>query len=131
MKKKSYIGLIVVGMLILGPSPSVGAWGKKSCSVYQNGKVVETVKHGKSYSFSDGLNKCDNGEWKVVGKSKSGGSTNTKTVVSQYCDLRTTGLTSSWKGTQYSWTIYNQWSDGSKSVASSGFGYASTVPYGC
>ena len=61
----------------------------------------------------------------------SGGSTNTKTVVSQYCNLSTTGMTSSWKGTMYSWVIYNQWSDGSKSVASSGFGYAGTVPYGC
>ena len=132
MKKKSYVGLIVVGMLILGPSPSVGAWGGKSCSVYRNGKVVETVKHGKSHSFSDGLNKCDDGEWKVVGGSQSGGSSSSnKTVVSQFCNLSTTGMTSSWKGTMYSWVIYNKWSDGSKSVASSGSGYANTVPYGC
>lgn len=50
-------------------------------------------------------------------------------VVDIICDLRESGLSSSWYGQSYWWTYYYVWSDGSRSVAKSGQGY--DPPYDC
>ena len=39
------------------------------------------------------------------------------------CSLRDTGMSSSWSGTYYSWTYYNIWSNGTRTVAKMGQGY--------
>lgn len=44
-------------------------------------------------------------------------------LVGTECDLRETGLTSSWYGTNYRWTYYDVWSDGARTIARSGSGY--------
>ena len=82
MKTKRLVGLIFAVTVAIPFSSPVSAldipspWGKK-CSVYQNSKVVETVKHGKTYSFSDGNYKCDNGKWKII----QGSSSNSKKAI--------------------------------------------------
>ena len=86
--------------------------------------------NGKSINFSDGTRTCVNGKWNSP--SASGGSSGSKkTLVSKSCELSTTGASSDWNGIEYSWRIYNHWSDGSKSIASIGSGYGNKVPYGC
>ena len=87
------------------------------------------VASGRSLKFSDGVRTCKNGRWSEP--SKSSGSSSSKTLKGQVCDLRAGAMTSSWKGQSYSWTIWNIWSDGTKSIASSGSGYEDSVPYGC
>ncbi len=44
-------------------------------------------------------------------------------VVDVVCDIRESGLSSSWYGQSYFWTYYNVWSDGSRTVAQMGQGY--------
>ena len=115
------------------PENSDTGYGSTSCDVWGDG--TKWVDDGGTFSNSAGTYRCDNGEWTLVSSSKSGGSsggsTNKKTVVSVFCEKRTNGLTSDWYGPSYSWTIWNVWSDGSKTVASMGSGYSNVVPNGC
>ena len=108
---------------------------KYSCQDPVSGLMV---KNGASIRYSDGTRTCVNGKWSdpknSSGGSNSGGSgggNSGRTLISTTCTLSTTGLTSDWNGAQYSWTIWNIWSDGSRSVASMGSGYGNQVPYGC
>jgi len=87
------------------------------------------VKNGGSIKYSDGTRTCVNGKWS--NPNRSSGSSGGKTLVSKTCTKSTTGLTSDWNGAQYSWTIWNNWSDGSRTVATMGSGYLNSVPYGC
>jgi len=92
------------------------------------------IKNGGLLNYPDGTRTCVNGRWSKPtksGGSSGGGSSGGKTLVSQNCTISTTGLTSDWYGAQYSWTIWNNWSDGSRSVASMGSGYINQVPFGC
>jgi hypothetical protein len=89
------------------------------------------VKNGGS--LFKGTRTCVNGKLSSPSTSggSSGGSSGGKTLVSKTCTISTTGLTSDWNGAQYSWTFWNHWSDGSKTVASMGSGYRNVVPNGC
>lgn len=49
--------------------------------------------------------------------------TQQRQIVGVVCDLRESGLSSSWHGQSYYWTYYNLWSDGSRSVIKMGQGY--------
>jgi hypothetical protein len=94
------------------------------------------TENGYSYNFSEGARICTKGKWsKPIKTSPSGsgsGSNSTKqTLVNKTCDLKATAMSSGWSGQNYSWTIWNNWSDGSKTVASMGSGYANSVPNGC
>ena len=94
------------------------------------------TENGDSYNFSEGSRKCTKGIWSKPIKTTSPGtgssSNSTKlTLVSKSCDLRANAMSSSLSGQNYSWTIWNNWSDGSKTVASMGSGYANSVPNGC
>jgi len=92
------------------------------------------IKNGFSLNYTDGTRTCVNGRWSKPtksGGSSGGGSSGGKTLVSKTCTISTTGLTSDWYGAQYSWTIWNNWSNGSRSVASMGSGYSNQVPSGC
>ena len=107
--------------------PSVSTSKSGSCQDPTSGMLV---KNGASIKYSDGTRTCVNGKWSSP--SISGGSSRSKkTLVSKSCELSTTGLTSNWYGIEYSWRIYDHWSDGSKSIASIGSGYGNQVPYGC
>lgn len=55
--------------------------------------------------------------------------TQQRQVIGVVCDLRESGLSSSWYGQSYYWVYYNVWSDGSRSVLTSGHGY--DPPYDC
>lgn len=50
-------------------------------------------------------------------------------IVGVICELRKSGLSSSWYGQSYYWFYYNVWSDGTRSVIKSGQGY--NPPYDC
>lgn len=52
-----------------------------------------------------------------------------RTLVSITCDLRESGLSSSWYGQSYYWTYYYIWSDGSRTTAKMGQGY--DPPFDC
>ena len=102
----------------------------------QIGTSNSWTKNGGSYKFKEGSRKCTRGKWgKPIKTSPSGngsGSTSTKrTLVNRTCDLKATAMSSSFSGQNYSWTIWNNWSDGSRTVASMGSGYANSVPNGC
>ncbi len=94
------------------------------------------TKNGGSYKFSEGSRKCTKGKWSKPIKTSSPGSgsgskSTKRTLVNKTCDLKATAMSSSFRGQNYSWTIWNNWSDGSKTVASMGSGYANSVPNGC
>lgn len=55
--------------------------------------------------------------------------TQQRQVVGIVCDLRESGLSSSWYGQSYYWTYYNVWSDGTRTVIKMGQGY--NPPYDC
>lgn len=55
--------------------------------------------------------------------------TQQRQVVGIVCDLRESGLSSSWYGQSYYWTYYNVWSDGTRTVIKMGQGY--DPPYDC
>lgn len=55
--------------------------------------------------------------------------TQQKQVTGVICDLRESGMSSSWHGQSYYWTYYYLWSDGSRTVAKMGQGY--DPPYDC
>ena len=52
-------------------------------------------------------------------------------VVDQICEAHEYGLSSSWYGVDYSYQIYDVWSDGSRSYSSGGFAYIDRLPYYC
>ena len=52
-------------------------------------------------------------------------------VVDQICEAHEYGLSSSWYGVDYSYQIYDVWSDGSRSYSSGGFAYIDQLPYFC
>lgn len=94
------------------------------------------TENGYSYNFSEGSRKCTKGKWsKPIKTSPSGGSSSNnsknRTLVNKTCDLRTGTTSSDWYGQSYSWTIWNNWSDGSRTIAIAGSGYANSVPNGC
>lgn len=123
--QRSFGNTCVNGRLI-ADKPAVSTSKSGSCQDPTSGMLV---KNGASINYVDGTRTCLNGKWS--NPMKSGGSSGGKTLVSKTCTKSTTGLTSDWNGAQYSWTIWNNWSDGSKTVASMGSGYLSSVPYGC
>lgn len=138
MKAPRIIGLIfaLTVSLAVGSSAMASALpAKKNCTVWKSGMAYKKVKHGSTYIFSDGnTEECNNGEWVIVAQGRSKSNSNskpTKTVVRQWCETRTTGMTSSWWGESYSWTIWNEWSNGSRTVEKSGFGYSKNLPSGC
>ena len=121
-----------------------------SCSAVSNWDGSQlTFAHGEeTLSNSGDLEKCFNGAWILVKSastttstsiSTSGSghssppSTQTKdrTVDLRWCEIKAFGLTSSFYGQMYTWTIYNLWSDGSKSIYRSGAGYANQLPNEC
>ena len=114
------------------PTPSISRYCKDPTSGVP-------VKNGASTKYPDGTRTCMNGKWSNPvqsggssgGGGSGGGSSGGRTLVSKTCTISTTGLTSDWNGAQYSWTIWNNWSDGSRSVASMGSGYSNVVPNGC
>ena len=64
------------------------------------------------------------------GSGTSRGPTKTgPTLLRVECSLRETGMSSSWSGTYYSWTYYNIWSNGTRTVAKMGQGY--NPPFDC
>ena len=117
------------------PENSDTGYGSTSCDVWGDG--TKWVDDGGTFSSDAGKTtyKCNNGAWTLISSGNSGGSsggsTNKKTVVSVFCEKRTNGLTSDWYGPSYSWTIWNVWSDGSRTVATMGSGYSNQVPSGC
>jgi len=52
-------------------------------------------------------------------------------LVDQICEAHEWGLSSSWYGVNYSYQIYDVWSDGSRSYNSAGFAYIDQLPYFC
>lgn len=56
------------------------------------------------------------------GTNQSSGKTG-PTLLRIECSLRDTGMSSNWSGTYYSWTYYNIWSNGTRTVAKMGQGY--------
>lgn len=52
-------------------------------------------------------------------------------LVDQICEAHEYGLSSSWYGVDYSYQIYDVWSDGSRSYSSGGFAYIDQLPYFC
>ena len=52
-------------------------------------------------------------------------------AVDQVCEAHEYGLSSSWYGVNYSYQIYDIWSDGSRSYNSGGFAYIDQLPYFC
>ena len=138
MTKMKILGIAAMTTLILSvgnPANAVMGPSKKNCNVYRNSMVYKKVKHGSTYTFSDGnTEQCDNGEWVLVKQGRSGSNSNSKpakTVVRQWFETRANGMTSSWWGQNYSWTIWSEWSDGSRTVARMGSGYAKDLPGGC
>jgi len=123
--QRSFGNTCVNGRLI-ADKPAASTSQSGSCQDPTSGMLV---KNGASIKYSDGTRTCVNGRWS--NPTKSGGSSGGKTLVSKTCTISTTGLTSDWYGAQYSWTIWNNWSDGSRSVASMGSGYSNQVPSGC
>ena len=102
----------------------------------QKGNSTSWTENGYSWNFSEGTRICIKGKWgKPLNTAPSGngsGSNSTKrTLVNKTCDLKATAMSSSFSGQNYSWTIWNNWSDGSRTVASMGSGYANAVPNGC
>lgn len=55
--------------------------------------------------------------------------TQQRVIVNVVCDLRESGLSSSWYGQSYYWIYYNVWSDGTRTSAGMGQGY--DPPYDC
>jgi peptidoglycan hydrolase-like protein with peptidoglycan-binding domain len=55
--------------------------------------------------------------------------TQQRQIIGITCDLRESGLSSSWDGQSYYWIYYNEWSDGTRSVLKMGQGY--NPPYDC
>jgi hypothetical protein len=49
--------------------------------------------------------------------------TPSESIIRVECSLRDTGMSSNWQGTYYSWTYYNIWSNGTRTVAKTGQGY--------
>jgi hypothetical protein len=135
--RKRLIGIAVISIISLCISSSAMAEmpSKKNCNVYKGSMVYKKVKHGSTYTFSDGnTEQCDNGEWVLVKQSsskKKSSSKQSKTIVRQWCETRANGLSSSWWGQSYSWTIWNEWSDGSRTIAKLGSGYEKDLPGGC
>jgi hypothetical protein len=73
------------------------------------------------YLFSDGQGAFKGGT--CAGSSSGGVPAPSKTVIKVECSLRETGLSSSWQGTFYSWTYYNIWSNGTRTVVKIDQGY--------
>ena len=70
------------------------------------------------YSMPDLVTAPESGSSTNQGYQKTG-----PTLLRVECSLRETGMSSSWSGTYYSWTYYNFWSNGTKTVAKMGQGY--------
>ena len=103
------------------------------CQIY---KSNSWTANGGWYNFPEGSRQCTKGKWSnpYLSPSTGGSSSNNsknRTLVSKTCDLRAGAASSDWYGQSYSWTIWNNWSDGSKTVAIAGSGYANSVPSGC
>ena len=71
------------------------------------------------YSMPDPVGAPASGSSTNHGHQKSG-----PTLLRTECSLRETGMSSSWSGTYYSWTYYNFWSNGTKTVAKTAQGYS-------
>jgi hypothetical protein len=52
-------------------------------------------------------------------------------LVDQFCEAYDWGLSSDWYGINYSYKIYDVWSDGSQSQNYAGFAYIDELPYFC
>lgn len=100
--------------------------GQGSCSFTRNGASMR-ASNGSKKTFSDGVNECRDGSWVLIEPRRQA----SKTLVDQVCSVRATGLSSSWHGAQYSYTIYDVWSDGSKTIRKMGFGYLDQIPLIC
>ena len=127
---------------------AAAAAAKESAKVAAKTKAALAAGRAKGMCFSTGMGRwfndgqtakwfgseylCQKGDWKTVtnGGSNSG-QVKQKILIAQYCELKATALTSSVYGQQYIWTIWNKWSDGSKSVATGGAGYSDQVPVEC
>lgn len=71
------------------------------------------------YSYPDKfLDDSSSGSGSNQGSNRSG-----PTILRVECSLRDTGMSSSWSGTYYSWTYYNIWSNGTRTVAKMCQGY--------
>jgi hypothetical protein len=106
------------------------------CQIDKSNRRYSWYENGDWYNFPDGTRKCTNRKWGEPSKNSrsnggSGNNSKNRSLVSKSCDLRAGALSSSWNGQSYSWTIWNNWSDGSKTIASAGSGYANSVPNGC
>lgn len=130
-----FVALVTMSLGIGSAATASVVPTKKNCTVWKGSMVYKKVKHGSTYTFSDGnTEECNNGEWVLVKQSSSQKRSNSKpakTVVQRWCEARANGMTSSWWGQNYSWKIWNQWSDGSKTVERMGSGYAKDLPNGC
>jgi hypothetical protein len=106
------------------------------CQIDKSNRPYSWTKNGGWYNFSEGSRQCTKGKWgkPYLSPSTGGSSSNNsknRTLVNKTCDLRAGAASSDWYGQNYSWTIWNNWSDGSKTIASAGSGYANSVPVGC
>ena len=79
------------------------------------------------FTLGDVVKECRNGTWVLVAQAPR----QTKTVVSQICSTQPTGMSSSWHGVMYSYSIYDVWSDGSKTRRSGGMAYGDQLPEIC
>jgi peptidoglycan hydrolase-like protein with peptidoglycan-binding domain len=52
-------------------------------------------------------------------------------LLSAFCDLRRSAISSSWHGQHYWWSYYGNYSDGSRRYITGGSGYEASVPYDC
>ncbi len=97
-----------------------------SCKYFRSG-VPTWAPDGSQKKFSDGVNECRDGSWVVIAPTPRP----TKSVVGQTCSTRPTGMSSSWHGVMYSYSIYDVWSDGSKTLRSGGMAYGDQLPSIC
>jgi uncharacterized protein YjbI with pentapeptide repeats len=116
-------------------TPSGGGGGGRQpgqCVTYVYGVAPLYYDNGAVTTVEGKRQKCKNGFWVPVdGGSGSGNSG--ASVIGQECDLRESGMSSSFYGQRYSWFIYDVWSDGRRTAArfGTGSGYADQIPPQC
>ena len=95
---------------------------------YQNLLIVDGVVEGQWYRD---LIENYNLSLQPTPQSPSRTQQQTKVVINQTCEAKATAMSSNLKGTYYSYRIYNNWSDGTTSIATGGFGYSNQLPSIC
>jgi len=86
-----------------------------------------SVSNGKSFTNPDGgVYKCQNGNWIMTSQPSGGGNyqqpqEQQKTLVGRSCQSKFL-YTSSFSGDHYAWTIWDEYSDGSRDIYRSGAG---------